>query len=98
MTEKVAVRGLARLAGWIFLSWGGLMAWKGLYDLFWGAPEANFYAPTPWAFVTRAQWLRWGGFELAYGLSCLALGWAARRYAQRLPEFILREKQNEEFL
>ena len=98
MTEKVGVRGLAVLTGWIFLSWGGAAALKGLYDLFFGQPEANLYSPAPWQFVGRAQWLRWGGFELAYGAACLALGWAARSYAKRLPEFILRQKKNEELL
>jgi hypothetical protein len=91
-TERVAVRGLARMAGWMAVPWGALLALKGLYDAFFGEPEANFYAPKPWAFVTRDQWLRWAGFELAYGLACLALGFAAWEYAKRLPEFVVRDK------
>lgn len=98
MRQKVAVAGLVRLAGWIFLGWGALTAAKGLWDCFLGQPEANFYSPRPWEFVTREQWLRWSGFELAYGLSCLALGWAAREYAKRLPEFVLRDKPGEELI
>ena len=98
MTEKTAVAGLARFAGWIFLIWGGIVSLKGVYDAFLGAPEANFFSLKPWEFVTREQWFRWSGFELAYGLACVALGLAARAYAARLPEFVLREKSTEDFL
>lgn len=79
------------MAAWIFGLWGAVIAPKGLYDLFWGAPEANLYAPAPWAFVTREQWLRYGGFELAYGLCCIALAYFAYRYSRFLPETIVRE-------
>ena len=97
-SEKIAVRGLARLTGWIFLVWGAVVAVKGLYDCFLGQPEANFYSPKPWDFVSRAQWLRWSGFELVYGLACLGLGLAAWEYAKRLPEWIARAKQNDDFI
>ncbi len=98
MIEKVGRAGLARMTGWIFLVWGGIVALKGLYDAFWGQPEANFYSLKPWQFVTRAHWFRWSGFELAYGLACLGLGFAARAYARRLPEFIFREKKDDAIL
>ena len=55
-----------------------------------GQPEANFFSPQPWQFVTRAQWFRYAGFELAYGLACLGLGLAATIYARRLPEWVER--------
>jgi hypothetical protein len=98
MTEKTAVAGLARLTGWMFIPWGGLVAVKGVYDAFLGQPEANFYSPHPWEFVTRAQWIRWSGFELTYGLACIAVGVAARVYARRLPEFVIKEKKVNEIL
>ncbi|MBI5624570.1 MAG: hypothetical protein HY924_12395 [Elusimicrobia bacterium] len=97
VTERIKIRGLGRLAAAIFIGWGGLTALKGLYDLFIGEPEANLYAPAPWAFVTREAWLRYGGFELAYGLACLALGWAVLRYLRFLPETVERERQDPEF-
>jgi hypothetical protein len=96
MTEKVAVRGLARLTGWFFLVWGAVLVLKGLFDAFVGEPEANFYSSRPWEFVTRAQWFRWAGFELAYGAACLALWRAAWEYAKRLPVFIVRDKTTED--
>ena len=98
MIEKTASAGLARLTGWIFLIWGGIVALKGLYDAFLGQPEANYYSLKPWQFVTREQWFRWSGFELTYGLACLGIGFAARAYARRLPEFILREKKEDVIL
>ncbi|MBI4371203.1 MAG: hypothetical protein HY552_02780 [Elusimicrobia bacterium] len=95
--ETIKVRGLGRLAARLFAAWGGLIAAKGLWDLFVGEPEANLYAPVPWAFVTRAQWLRWSGFELAYGLACLGLAWYVRRWSRRLPETLQRPRREPEF-
>ncbi|MFA6316729.1 MAG: hypothetical protein WC943_04865 [Elusimicrobiota bacterium] len=97
MTEKVRIRGLGVLAAAIFGGWGALTTLKGLFDLFIGEPEANLYAPEPWAFVTREQWLRYGGFELAYGAACLALGWVLLRYSRFLPETLERERRDPEF-
>ena len=85
-SEKIKVRGLAWISAFLLGLWGAIVAPKGLFDLFVGEPEANLYAPEPWAFVTREQWLRYGGFELVYGLSCLALAWALWRYSRFLPE------------
>ena len=81
----------------IFTGWGGLVALKGLWDLFGGEPEANLYAPAKWAFVTEPQWMRWAGFELTYGLACLGLAWYCRRWAHRLPETIERPRLEPEF-
>lgn len=69
------------------------MALKALYDLFIGEPEANLYSPEKWAFVTEEQWLRYGGFELAYGLACLGLAWTVWRYARFLPDVVSRPKR-----
>jgi hypothetical protein len=82
----VKIQGLAVIAAWIFAIWGGLVALKGLYDLLLGVPEANAYAPAPWAFISREQWLRYGGFELAYGLACLGVGAFLSRFARFLPK------------
>lgn len=88
--EKVRVRGLAQIAAGIFGLWGALASGKGCFDLLWGTPEANLYAPAPWAFVSREQWLRYGGFELIYGLVCLGVAWTLVSYARLLPPFIER--------
>ncbi len=88
--ERVKVRGLARLAACLMGGWGVLVAPKGLYDLFWGQPEANLYSPAPWQFVTLEQWRRYAGFELLYGLACLGLAWYLVRYARFLPEWVER--------
>lgn len=98
MKEKIAVRGLARLAGWAFVAWGAIIVLKGLWDCFLGQPEANYFSSRPWEFVTREQWLRYAGFELAYGLACLALGRAAWAFARRLPEWVEREKPAEDII
>ena len=89
-TERIKIRGLARISGVLFGLWGLVVAPKGVYDLLGGEPEANLYAPQPWAFVTREQWLRYGGFELAYGLACLALAAFLWKYSRFLPEHIER--------
>lgn len=95
--ETIKIRGLARLASAIFAGWGGLVASKGLYDVFVGEPEANLYAPEKWDFVTQPQWLRWSGFELCYGLACLGLAWYCARWAVRLPETVRRPRREPEF-
>lgn len=95
--EKIKIRGLAHISSWILGGWGALVTAKSLYDLFGGEPEANLYAPKKWAFVTQEQWLRYGGFELCYGLALLALAWGLRRYARFLPVFIERPKPQPEF-
>ena len=95
--ESIKIRGLARLAAAIFAGWGGLVSFKGLYDLFWGEPEANLYAPVKWAFVTEPQWMRWAGFELTYGLACIGLAWYCVRWARSLPETIQRPRREPEF-
>jgi hypothetical protein len=97
-TEKIAVRGLPRLAAGIFGFCGALAVLKGLRDCFGGEPEANFFSPRPWEFVTRAQWLRFAGFELAYGAACLGLAWAAWEYSKRLPAWTVRKTKEEGFL
>lgn len=96
-TETIRVRGLARLAAAIFAGWGGLVALKGLWDLFVGEPEANLYAPAKWAFVTQEQWLRWAGFELTYGLALLALAAYCQRWGRRLPETVERPRRAPEY-
>lgn len=95
-TEKVKIRGLVSMSSWIFLFWGVLVAAKGLFDLFVGEPEANLYAPNAWDFVTRQQWLRYGGFELVYGLACVGAFWYLRRYARLLPETVDRPRPDAE--
>lgn len=92
-TEKVKIRGLARIAAVLLGVWGVVVALKSVYDLFIGEPEANLYSAEKWQFVTRAQWLRYGGFELAYGLACAALAWAALKYARFLPEVVERPRR-----
>ena len=95
--ETIKIRGLARLAAAIFAGWGGLIAFKGLWDLFLGEPEANLYSPQKWQFVTQAQWLRWAGFELAYGVACGALAWYCVLWGRRLPETVSRARRDPDF-
>ena len=95
--EKIKIRGLARLAAGIFGVWGAVVTLKALYDLFAGEPEANLFAPRKWAFVTQEQWLRYAGFELAYGLALLALAWYAARFSRLLPDVVTRDRTEPEF-
>jgi hypothetical protein len=95
--ERIKIRGLARISSSLLGLWGAAVTAKSLYDLFKGEPEANLYAPRPWAFVTEDQWLRYAGFELAYGLALLALAWAVWRYARFLPEIVERARREPDF-
>ena len=95
--EKIKTRGLARLNSWSFGVWGTIVTLKAIYDLFAGEPEANRFAPRQWAFVTQEQWLRYAGFELAYGLALLALAWYAARFSRLLPDVVTRDRTEPEF-
>jgi hypothetical protein len=96
--ETIKIRGLARLAAAMFAGWGGLVLFKGAYDLFLGGqPEANLFAPEPWAFVTREQWARYAVFECVYGLSCLALAYWCVLWSRRLPKTVRRPRRKPEF-
>jgi len=94
--EKVKIRGLVRISGWMFAVWGAAVVVKGFYDRFLGGePEANRYAPAAWEFVTREQWARYATFELAYGLACLGLAALLFRYGRFLPEVVARPRSTE---
>lgn len=90
--ETVKIRGLVRLSTWMFGIWGIAVFLKGFYDLLGGQPEANLYAPAPWMFVTRPQWLRYAAFEACYGTVCLLLAWTLMQYSLFLPETIRRKR------
>jgi hypothetical protein len=88
--EKIKIRGLVRSSGWIFGIGGGVAVLKGLWDVFVGEPEANYYSPHKWDFVTQQQWLTWSGFEIAYGAACIGIACLLWKYTERLPECIER--------
>ncbi|MHB2026198.1 MAG: hypothetical protein ACYCPQ_06125 [Elusimicrobiota bacterium] len=96
-TETVKIRGLSRLASFFFGFWGAVVFLKSCYDLFWGEPEANLYAPEKWDFVTRPEWLRYAGFEMCYGLCCLALAVVVWRFGHFFPETIERPVRKPDF-
>ena len=86
--RKIKIRGLLQISGWIFLIWGLIVSIKGFWDVFLGEPEANFYSQAKWEFVTRTQWLNWSGFEITYGIACMAVALLLWNYSKTLPEYI----------
>jgi len=92
--EKLKIQGLAKIAAWIFFFWGVPVALKGVYDLLWGAPEANLYAPNPWGFISREDWRRYGVFEAVYGLACIGTAVYLSKFARFLPKTISRKIQD----
>ena len=94
--ERIKIRGLVRISGWMFAVWGAVTAAKGVYDRFLGGePEANLYAPHRWDFVTQGQWARYASFELAYGAACVALAVVLFKYSDFLPETVRRPRRSE---
>ena len=93
--EKIKVRALLHISAALFALWGVFVVAKGFSDRFLGGePEANRYAPAPWAFVTQEQWARYGSFELVYGLACVGLAVLLVRYARFLPETVSRQRED----
>ena len=64
---------------------------KGFSDVCVGEPEANLFSPNKWDFVSKQQWFRWSGFEIAYGLACVGICLLLWKYSKFLPEFIERK-------
>ncbi len=79
--------GLGRLAARILGSVGGVTGLKGVWDLTVGVPEAQFFSAVPWTIVSKSDWLRFGLFEIVFGLACLGLGRSVWIFSRRLPEF-----------
>jgi len=89
--EKIKIRGLTKIAGWVFVLWGTIVSVKGIYDAFWGEPESNFYSLSKWEFISKKQWFNWSGFEVAYGFSCVGLALLLWEFSKRLPEYVERK-------
>ena len=84
-TEKIKIRGLVRQAGWIFLIWGIVVGIKGLLDAFVLNPESEF--------IPLDKWLKYAGFELTYGIACVAVGIVLFKFSERVKEYIIRHKE-----
>ena len=96
--EKIKLRGLPVISGWIFVFFGVIVTLKGFYDSFFGEPEANIYSLKKWDFISKQQWLTWSGFEIAYGLACMGVAYFLMEYSKRLPEYITVEAKKEKSL
>jgi hypothetical protein len=96
--EKLKIRGLLLISGRIFFVWGLFVGLKGVWDAFIGEPEANYFSPHKWDFVSRAQWFTWSGFEIAYSAASIITAILLFYYAKRMPEFIERPIQNKTLL
>ncbi len=68
MADKKEIKGLIRLAGWIFYCWGILVTVFGFLRLL------NINKPDS-EFVTVADWLRFSVFQITYGMVCVGVGY-----------------------
>ncbi|MBD3271535.1 MAG: hypothetical protein GF384_03225 [Elusimicrobia bacterium] len=91
--EKIIIRGLIRSAGWIFCVWGCIVTLRGVWDAFWGEPEANYFSSVKWEFITQEQWHRYSGFEISYGLACIGIAYLLWKFSSLVPEFYTRPAQ-----
>ncbi len=68
MAGKKEIRGLVKLAGWAFYGWGVLVTIFGFLRLLGvNKPDSEF--------VTAADWLRFGVFQITYGMVCVGVGY-----------------------
>lgn len=81
--QKIRYRAVFKSSGWIFLIWGGIVTLTGLYDAFFGLPESEF--------VPLANWSKYAGFEVVYGIACVLVGLLIFEFAKRVPEILERE-------
>lgn len=64
--NKEEIKGLSRIAGWIFVVFGMLVVIKGFLDIFILFPSSEF--------VSIDNWIRYALFEVVYGIACMSVG------------------------
>ncbi len=64
--NKEEIKGLSRIAGWIFVILGVLVIIKGFLDIFILSPSSEF--------VSIGNWMRYALFEVIYGIACVSVG------------------------
>lgn len=84
--QKIRYRAVFKSSGWIFVVWGIIAALKGLYDAFISLPESEF--------VPLANWSKYAGFEVVYGLACVITGLVIFEFAKKVPEIIEKDDSN----
>ena len=85
--QKIKYRAVFKSSGWIFTVWGMIVVMKGLYDVFVGLPESEF--------VPLANWSKYAGFEVVYGLACIMMGLVIFEFSKKVPEIIERETSSD---
>ncbi|HAX61734.1 MAG TPA: hypothetical protein DCX95_04125 [Elusimicrobia bacterium] len=85
--QKIRYRAVFKGSGWIFTVWGIIVVLKGLYDVFVGLPESEF--------VPLANFSKYAGFEVVYGLACILMGLVIFEFAKKVPEFIEKVEADE---
>lgn len=70
------VTSLIKLAGWIFVVYGIIIAIKGAIDIFYPNPATQF---VPVSVYTG----KWVPFEMAYGAACVVTGLACFKYTEK---------------
>jgi len=76
MAERKEIRGLVKLAGWLFYIWGVLVTIVGFLRLL------NINKPDS-EFVTAADWLRYSVFQVTYGMVCVGVGYLLFLFAKK---------------
>lgn len=64
--NKEEIKGLSRIAGWIFIIFGTLVVIKGFLDIFILSPSSEF--------VSIDNWMQYALFEAVYGIACVCIG------------------------
>lgn len=76
MANIKEIRGLLKLAMWLFYIWGILVTAVGILRLL------NINKPDS-EFVTAADWLRFSVFQVTYGMVCVGVGYLIYLYLQK---------------
>lgn len=76
MTNVKEIKGLLKLAMWLFYIWGILVTVVGILRLL------NINKPDS-EFVTVADWLRFSVFQVTYGMVCIGVGYLIYLYLQK---------------
>lgn len=76
MAKVKEIKGLLKLAMWMFYVWGILVTFVGFLRLL------NINHPDS-EFVTAGDWLRFSIFQITYGMVCVAVGYLILLFSQK---------------
>lgn len=87
MADRKEIKGLLRLAMWMFYTWGILVTVFGFLRLVSiNKPDSEF--------ITATEWFRFSVFQITYGMVCVGVGYLICLFIQKKLNDVTGKKEN----